>query len=499
MLRMSRSYRHRPDADRTGSADVASRPHTAEGLGNQALLAQLKGAEGAFEDPTVPLPHRASFEAAFGRSFAKVRCHIGPRSQAMGAKLGFGGVARGWDVAFAEEAPDASLVAHELAHVVQQAGGAALPGAQDAETDADLAAAAAVAGRPVEVRQRTPVSVRYFTGDEHVEIGNQAAKKALANVGLSDSHARLKTKRADGKTLSYGQASRQGADKYDTVREFNIGLKRNDKEDFADPDSDLSKKDVIKDNGNIAGNNVSEVKRILSEAKNEGYDKDNFGHTWKVNKLEWSTFHAEAISLAARGKLQRALRSEAFAAHFLQDAHAAGHFVPRSVEQAAGGSRLREPGSGVSWHDYFNEHGVPTTKGILYGDEFLHKAPVCVMRATRASLEEVLQAYKTGNAKTSKVGGRFPEPLTDPAELANMQKPTKRMDGKKLTVTDAGYDARADGLVPKFLEMLAAHQGLYETLQAQVASGQEEIETPAGHTVSADWLVSEFGDWFDRV
>lgn len=248
----------------------------------------------------------------------------------------------------------------------------------------------------------------------------------------------MKTQRDDGKPLSYGQACRQGADKYDTVREFNIGLTRNDKDDFAAPGADLRKKEFVKDNGNIRKDNVPEVKKLLTAAKSEGHKKDNWGHTWKSNKLEWSTFHARALSNAAEGKLQLALRNEAFAAHFLQDAHAAGHFIPRSVEQAAGGRRLNEPDSGVSWHDHFNEQGVPTNKGILYGDELLHKAPVCVMRTTRASLEEVLTAYKTGEAGTSSVGVRFPAPLLNPEELATMQKPKKRMDGKKLTVSDAG-------------------------------------------------------------
>lgn len=84
-----------------------------------------------------------------------------------------------------QDAPDPRLVAHELAHVAQQSGGRALPGAPDAESDADAAADAVVTGRAVEVRQRTSVSARLFTGDEHVQIGNEAAKKALANVGLS--------------------------------------------------------------------------------------------------------------------------------------------------------------------------------------------------------------------------------------------------------------------------------------------------------------------------
>lgn len=491
----------RPPAAQPSAAPtptVGPGPGRADGHGNQARLERVRSAAEALSDPVVPLPHQSRMEAAFGRSFADVRCHIGPLSAQVGAELGTPGVARGRDVAFADAAPTAWVVAHELAHVVQQSGGTPLPGAGDVEADAEAAASAAVAGRPVQVKARTSESLRLFTGSEHAQIGNEAAEKALDNVGMASDKARLQTDRKGNDTLSYGQACRQAGDKYDTAHELDIGLTRNDKDDYAS-DADLTKSEVIQDNGNIKSENKAEVRSLLSEARSEGYDKDNNAHTWKVNKLEWQTFHDTAIDKAAQGKLQSALRHEAFAAHFLQDAHAAGHMVPRSVEQAAGGHRLREPETGVSWHDYFNEHGVPTTKGILYGDGFLDKSPVCVMRATRASLEEVLTAYQTGEPVTSQVGARFPEPLTTPEELAEMPKPDKRMDGQELTVSDEGYQARAEGLVPKFLEMLAAYEGDYEELQARVAAGDETVETAAGHEVSLDWLVAAFDEWFERV
>lgn len=465
--------------------------------GNQARLEGLQGQAGAFDDPVVPLPFLGMMERSFGRSFAQVRCHVGPAAQAATAAAGSQGMAQGQDVCFARADPAPWLVAHELAHVVQQQGGAPVPGAPDVEADADQVAGAVMAGRPVTVQARSSVQLRHFTGAEHVEIGDRAADKALDNLDLSDAHAELQTDRKDGKTLSFGQANKQAGDKYDTAREFNIGLTRNDKQDYAQ--EDLSKSEVIQANGNIRSENKAEVRSLLGEARSQGYDKDNFAHTWEVNQQEWATFHSEAISHAADGKLQRALRNEAFAAHFLQDGHAAGHLVPRAIEVAAGGHRLDEPQSGVSWHDYFNEHGMATTRGILYGDGFLSKAPTNVLSATRASLEEVLVAWQTGEVRSSELSGRFPEPILDPADLADMKIPSTRMDGQEITVSDEGYLARAEGLLPKQLEMLAAHEGWYEDVQAMVAAGQSTLVTPAGDSVSLAGLVEALGPAFAQV
>lgn len=493
--------KHRPiETSTRGEAQPAAgqgRARGAGGRGNQAAMDKLRAAKLAFDDPVVPVPFRGLMERGFGRSFATVRCHAGEASEQATAALGCEAFMEGEQIAFGSAKPTPLVVAHELAHVVQQSGGKPTPGALGIEQDADQAARTVIAGGVAAVGNRSGTALRQFTAAEHVEIGDRAADKAVANVGISASKVNLNTKRKDGETLSYGQACKQGADKYDTIREFNIGLTRNDKDDFAE-DNDLSKKEVIADNGNIRSENKAEVRSILREARNEGYDKDNFAHTWKVNKQEWGTFHTKAIRKAASGKLQVALRNEAFAAHFLQDGHAAGHLIPRAVEFAAGGRRQREPETGLSWHDYFNEHGAPTTKGILYGDEFLHKAPTNVMSATRASLEEVLTAYQTGQVTTSSVGNRFPEPVMNAEDLSQLKKPKKRMDGKRLTVTDAGYDARAERLLPKVDEMIAMHEGYFDTLTADVAAGEDQILTPAGNPVSLSWLLDQTAEMLDR-
>jgi uncharacterized protein DUF4157 len=105
------------------------------------------------------LPHRARMEQAFGESFAGVRAHVGtPEVRSGLTGLGARAAAFGHDVAFAEASPDEHVVAHELAHVVQQRRGADLVQAkaaavsesdEPAERAADRAADAVVRGEPV--------------------------------------------------------------------------------------------------------------------------------------------------------------------------------------------------------------------------------------------------------------------------------------------------------------------------------------------------------------
>lgn len=136
-----------------------------QSAGNQAVARMLAGrpvAEPAFGRATAgaesPVPHLARMEAAFGTSFAGVRAHAGGAETRAGlAQLGARAATRGDQVAFAETSPDEQLVAHELAHVVQQRAGGAVqratvevgPAGDPAEARAEAAADAVVRGRPV--------------------------------------------------------------------------------------------------------------------------------------------------------------------------------------------------------------------------------------------------------------------------------------------------------------------------------------------------------------
>ena len=149
--------------------------------GNQAVGRMLQPAD-AFAHATSgrasAIPHREKMEAAFGTSFAGVTAHLGgPEAEIGLSQLGAHAATHGERVAFGRSDPDEALVAHELAHVVQQrqgaGGGRTATGISDAgEAHADAAAEAVVAGRAIpdvgtagDVIQRAAVTTNGGTFD----------------------------------------------------------------------------------------------------------------------------------------------------------------------------------------------------------------------------------------------------------------------------------------------------------------------------------------------
>ncbi|HWO10992.1 MAG TPA: hypothetical protein VNN80_15965, partial [Polyangiaceae bacterium] len=120
-------------------------------------------------------------------------------------------------------------------------------------------------------------------------------------------------------------------------------------------------------------------------------------------------YHVVALRLAARAGsaaggerralLARALSTEAFAVHFLEDSFAAGHFVGHWGDDA---TRL-------GTHDYYSAAGVeavswrtPTEAFITHGDAFLSDAEAdAAAAAVRTSLGQVLRAATDAAAAAS--------------------------------------------------------------------------------------------------
>jgi hypothetical protein len=63
---------------------------------------------------------RTFFEPRFGRDFGAIRLHTGPDAARAAASIGARAFTAGTHIAFADRAGDRSVLAHELAHVVQQ-------------------------------------------------------------------------------------------------------------------------------------------------------------------------------------------------------------------------------------------------------------------------------------------------------------------------------------------------------------------------------------------
>jgi hypothetical protein len=116
--------------------------------GNTAVTGELRrdprpGGPGGPSGPGEPLgaAHASALSSAFGSNLSAVRVHTGPGAQQAADAAGARAVTYGQDIAFASgeyqpgtEAGDA-LIAHEVAHAVQQAGGAQPAGSQPAEAD----------------------------------------------------------------------------------------------------------------------------------------------------------------------------------------------------------------------------------------------------------------------------------------------------------------------------------------------------------------------------
>src|SRR5205085_1461509 len=147
---------HDPAAEPRGTA-VEAGDHEATGLRAGMAAAAQEGLPGGL---------RQRMEGAFGADFASVK--VQPESAAAEA-AGSRATAQGEQLDFApgeydpESAEGQELVAHELAHVVQQRAGAAGPahkklqGSNEAaEVEADAAAASAVAGERAQVRSAAP-------------------------------------------------------------------------------------------------------------------------------------------------------------------------------------------------------------------------------------------------------------------------------------------------------------------------------------------------------
>ena len=124
-----------------------------EGDSGELVAAQLRSGPGQ----ALPSSVRGPMESAFGESFGEVRAHVGGHAERLTRDLSARAVTIGSDIYFGrDEYKPGTLVgdailAHELAHVMQQRGAAPVRGEiadhgtrNEFETDADRAAGAAV-------------------------------------------------------------------------------------------------------------------------------------------------------------------------------------------------------------------------------------------------------------------------------------------------------------------------------------------------------------------
>lgn len=128
-----------------------ARARAAPAVGNQAM-ARVFGA--ATRGTAGEIPYRAEMEQAFGTDFSSVRAHMSRPAEM--AAIGAHAATSGNEVVFASANPGREVVAHELAHVVQQGAAtvsrdAVSSPADRSEREASDVARQVVAGRQVRV------------------------------------------------------------------------------------------------------------------------------------------------------------------------------------------------------------------------------------------------------------------------------------------------------------------------------------------------------------
>ncbi len=188
-----------PSAQGTDANGVA---HDAD-----AAVAGAASSSGAPVDPAV----RGPFESSLGVDLSAVRVHTGPSSADAASSLGARAYTTGHDIHFAAGAYDPAsqdgrhLLAHEVAHTVQQRGGAAVQRKLDvsapgdaAEHEADRAADAMTSGRPFTIQAAGGAAVGRVHRDYYAEMAALDAAKTTANKSMAQSDWYMVGRRLNG-------------------------------------------------------------------------------------------------------------------------------------------------------------------------------------------------------------------------------------------------------------------------------------------------------------
>jgi hypothetical protein len=181
---------------------------------------------------------RAEMEARFGQDFGDVRVHVGGGAAESAAAMGAAAYTIGHDVVFGAgrydpgSAAGANLLAHELAHVVQQKRGGAPPVALEGvlEAGAEQAATAVMRGNgPVRVRGASGVGVARQRAEFQPGVVRSKeinrVMRALENLRVRGSRARFHEFMGQNEILVYEVLNRFGyrgswVNADDTVRDF---------------------------------------------------------------------------------------------------------------------------------------------------------------------------------------------------------------------------------------------------------------------------------------
>ncbi|MEZ4364373.1 MAG: DUF4157 domain-containing protein [Kofleriaceae bacterium] len=315
-------------------------------------------AEGGLGGGGGALPHRESLESGFGVDLGGVRAHTdGAAAQACTA-MGAEAFAYGDNVAFASASPSRELVAHEVAHVIQQRSGAGpssgVGQAGDSfEVEADHAAATVASGGRSQLADRYGGSsgggavqrkvVQKFEENEHKQMGDEGSGNAKIKLSPDlevsfgditamagdyfESAAQIKAlaaKKGDGKNVP------GTADEIIFVLRVHVQHRHSEEESFG---ADLRK--AVKErfyrmasfnpthftNVDVGDEKLTHEQRAAKRGA-DGKPVNNAG-SYRENHI--AAIKAAAIAGKAGGPRDEAMLSESFASHYLTDAYSSGH------------------------------------------------------------------------------------------------------------------------------------------------------------------------------
>jgi outer membrane protein OmpA-like peptidoglycan-associated protein len=312
---------------------------------------------------------RSQMGAAFSADFSSVRVHTGSAADGVASRLHANALTAGTDILFRSGAytPGTQsgdrLLAHELAHVVQQAGGLARapidggpsdrleraadvaaddvvrtvrsesapaganPGSVNGKVRSDAAAQQPSAGRnavPIQHESGAARPLQRFTGPEHATIGN--ATGVQIDLG-------------DGVVLDWGQVVAIAGDEVGTEDELRAWV-----------GTTVGKQKILAalNNAEVPGDAVRMLPAPTPEQKEEQETRyhllllDNVSHFAAGGSAlnTWREHHVRALTTALRlglanpvsttTELNNAYITEAFGQHYLSDMFSGGHIrTPR--------------------------------------------------------------------------------------------------------------------------------------------------------------------------
>ncbi|MEZ4402075.1 MAG: DUF4157 domain-containing protein [Kofleriaceae bacterium] len=304
-------------------------------------------AQAGFAGTPGAIPYQSEMEAGFGTSFGGVQAHFGDNAAQASKHLGAEAYTVGQSVAFADANPSKAVVAHELAHTIQQ-GGSASPGGAGVQTyggagayehEADDAAATVLSGGKAEVNLRTGSSIQRWGGSDHYHIGNLAGEKALRKVralGVNPATKTVDTAHPDAAgTAPEGRRDLQNPTATETV-DVNTGrtwggLGAEGHISFGAA-TRYGGDYVTTADGLKAQTREADLRLAHDTASMIGGASTNANHFYPLNRIEYQQHHATALAAARGGDMVTALTQEGFANHFLADCFASGHCVPRALD-----------------------------------------------------------------------------------------------------------------------------------------------------------------------